>query len=77
MCAWYHCLLYDNNMCLNYKISAFLLVAVMITRIQYGSGEDCEKVKQCMVGSGITFQSVVLNPAATETLRKYFDILCR
>ena len=54
-------------MCLSYKISGFVLVAVMITRIQCGTGDYCAALTQCLVDSGITFQGV-FNPEDAELL---------
>ena len=63
-------------MCLTFNISAFLLVAVMITRIQCGPGDDCASLTQCMNDTGIMFQSV-FNPTDAGTVRQFFDIVCR
>ena len=75
MCAWSHCLLHDNKMCLNYKISALVLVAVMIKRIQSDPGDDCASLTKCMGDYGAKFQSVY-NPRDAETVRTFFEIVC-
>ena len=70
-----HCFLYENKMYLNYKISAFVLVAVMIKRIQCDPGDDCASLTQCMGDYGAKFQSA-FNPKDAKTVRKFFDIVC-
>ena len=54
-------------------VATFLLVAVMITRIQCGPADDCPEYTQCMIDSGIMFQNVS-NPE--DANRKFFDTLC-
>ena len=48
----------------------------MITRIQCDTGDDCAALTQCMVESGIMFQSA-FNPEDAGIVRKFFDIVCR
>jgi hypothetical protein len=48
----------------------------MITRIQCGTRDDCAALTQCMVESGIMFQSA-FNPEDAGTVRIFFDIVCR
>jgi Zn-dependent M16 (insulinase) family peptidase len=48
----------------------------MITRIQCDTGDDCAALTQCMVESGIMFQSA-FNPEDAEIVRKFFDIVWR
>ena len=54
-------------------VATFLLVAVMITRIQCGPGDVCPALKKCMNDSEIMFQNVS-NPV--DANRKFFDTLC-
>ena len=54
-------------------VATFLLVAVMITRIQCGPADGCPKFTQCMIDSGTMFQNVS-NPE--DANRKYFDTVC-
>ena len=61
-------------MCLNYKFSAFLLVAVIITRIQCGLGEDCTALTGCMGDSGLTSEFSTIDAG---TVRTYFNTVCR
>ena len=67
--------LYENKMYLNSKVSAFVLVAVMIKRIQCDPGDDCALLTQCMGDYGAKFQSA-FNPKDAKTFRKFFDIVC-
>ena len=62
-------------MYLNSKVSAFVLVAVMIKRIQCDPGDDCALLTQCMGEYGAKFQSA-FNPKDAKTVRKFFDIVC-
>ena len=56
-------------------ISAFVLVAVMIKRIQCDPGDDCASLTQCMGDYGAKFQSA-FNPKDAKTFPKVFDIMC-
>ena len=54
-------------------VATFLLVAVMITRIQCGSGDVCPALKKCMIDSEIMFQNVS-NPV--DAAKNFFDTVC-
>ena len=54
-------------------VATFLLVAVMITRIQCGPTDICPPLKQCMHDSGIMFQNVS-NPK--DAIKKFVDTVC-
>ena len=48
----------------------------MITRIQYGTGDDCSALTQCTKDSGIMLQDLSNNTDA-GTIRKLLDAVCR
>ena len=54
-------------------VATFLLVAVMITRIQCGHADICPPLKQCMHDSGIMFQNAS-NPK--DAIKKFLDTVC-
>ena len=54
-------------------VATFLLVAVMITRIQCGPGDVCPALKKCMIDSEIMFQNVS-NPV--DAAKNFFDTVC-
>ena len=56
-------------------VATFLLVAVMITRIQCDTGDDCPALAQCMANSGIMLQDLIKKTDA-GTIRKLFDAVC-
>ena len=57
-------------------VATFLLVAVMITRIQCGTGDDCSALKQCTKDAGFMFQDLS-NITDAGTIRKLLDAVCR
>ena len=57
-------------------VATFLLVAVMITRIQCGTGDNCSALIKCANESGIMFHDLSNNTDA-GTIRKLLDAVCR